>query len=140
MRSAVFIAGIVGIGIALQVALVGRFTRSVHPLAISLALQVSGLVAGGVWALTQRTWQSVGTVSLQWWWLPLGALGWVVVGALGYASATLGVSTTLAIAIAAQLAAGLVFDVLTGEVDLSLRQPMGAGLLLVGVILITTRT
>jgi len=140
MRSAFGVTVVVGIAVAIQVAVVGRSSRTIHPLAISLALQISGLLVGGIWALTQQSWQQVGAVSVQWWWIPLGALGWIIVAALGYASAKLGVTTTLALVVAAQLVAGLALDQANGQLALTAKHPVGAVMLVAGVILIASRT
>jgi hypothetical protein len=50
MSSGYVVAGLVGIGIALQVAIVGRASNTAHPLAVSLALQVAGVAVAGAWA------------------------------------------------------------------------------------------
>lgn len=136
MRSGVVVAVLVGVAIAFQVAILGRASRSAHPLSISLALQAAGLIVGSVWVLARGSWDQVGSVAVQWWWLPVGALGWAIVAALGFASQRIGVSTTLALVVAAQVIAGLVADRLSGETALSIRHPLGIGLLIAGVILI----
>jgi len=140
MGSAVGVAVIVGVGVAVQVAVVGRASRLTHPLAISLALQISGVSVGLVWAFARRSWPEVWSVSVQWWWLPLGALGWVIVAALGFAAARLGASATLAIVVATQLSAALALDLASGRMSLTPRHPMGVALLVAGVILVTTRS
>lgn len=137
MRSGVVVAVSVGVAIAVQVTIVGRATRFAHPLSISLALQAAGLVVGSVWMITRGSWGEVGNAAVQWWWLPVGALGWAIVGALGFASQRIGVSTTLALVVAAQLIAGLLVDRLSGDVDFSARHPVGLVLLVVGVLLIS---
>lgn len=137
MRNAIVVAVLVGIAVAIQVSVVGRSSRTVHPLAISLALQGSGLVAGAVWATTQNAWAQVGSIGLSWWWLPIGAVGWIIVGALGFASGRIGVSATLAVVVTAQLTMGLLIDVASGEASLTLRQPLGAVVLVAGVLMVT---
>jgi transporter family-2 protein len=139
MESAFVVAVVVGISIAIQVLLVGRASQDVPPLVISTALQSSGLVAGLIWVASQRAWSAAIPIVGKWWWLPLGALGWGIVAALGYASARLGASTTLAIVVASQLVTGLVLDLTTDGIEISIRQPLGAGLLVVGALLISVR-
>lgn len=139
MGSAVTVAVVVGISIALQVLLVGRASQNVPPLAISTALQSSGLVAGIIWAASQRAWPTAAGIVGRWWWLPLGALGWGIVAALGYASARLGASSTLAIVVASQLVAGITLDRIVGEIDIGARHPLGVVLLVVGTWLIGSR-
>lgn len=92
MALAVLIALIVGATIALQAATIGRLTIAINPLTISLSLMVSGVVIGGVWASLHSAWTDVATVARLWWWLPLGAAGWLIVGALGWTSERLGVT------------------------------------------------
>lgn len=106
MAVAVLVALVVGATIALQAAIIGRLSGTVHPLTISLSLLVSGILAGGLWVIRQTAWTDVATVARQWWWLPLGAAGWLIVGALGWTSARLGVAQALAIVIGAQLSMG----------------------------------
>lgn len=136
MRSGVVVAVLVGVAIAFQVAILGRASRSAHPLSISLALQVAGLIVGSAWVIARGSWDQVGSIAVQWWWLPVGAIGWAIVGALGYASQRIGVSTTLALALGAQLIVGLLVDRVSGEVVISIRHPLGVGLLIAGVLLI----
>ena len=139
MGSAIVVAVLVGVSIAVQVLLVGRASRGIHPLSISLALQGSGLFVGVIWALSKQTWSSVLSVTGHWWWLPLGALGWGIVAALGYSSARLGATATLAIVVATQLTAGLVLDRVLGEIDLGVRHPIGVLLLVGGALLLAGR-
>lgn len=137
MRSGVVVAVFVGVAIAVQVAILGRASRYAHPLSISLALQAAGLIVGSVWVLARGSWDEVGSVAVQWWWIPVGALGWAIVAALGFASQRIGASTTVALVVSAQLIAGLVADRVTGDVALSIRHPLGISLLILGVVLIS---
>jgi uncharacterized membrane protein YdcZ (DUF606 family) len=139
MPGAVVVALIVGSAIAVQVAIVGRASRALHPLVISLALQVAGLIVGLGWLLWSRTWPQLPQVIGQWWWLPLGVVGWVVVAALGFSAARLGTSTTLAIVIGAQLIVGLILDQAAGRLELGAPQVLGATLLVTGAVLVSWR-
>ncbi len=140
MGIAITVAVFVGISIAVQVLLVGGASRSVHPLSVSLALQGAGLLAGAAWATWRHSWPSVTSVVGLWWWLPIGALGWGIVAALGYSAARLGTSTTLAIVVGAQLVAGLILDLALGHTEFRVQQPIGVLLLTVGALLVTVRT
>jgi uncharacterized membrane protein YdcZ (DUF606 family) len=137
IRSAIGVALFVGLAIAIQVAILGRASQSLDPLSISLALQAAGLIVGSVWVSAGGHWDQVGTVAVQWWWTPIGALGWVIVAALGYASQRIGVSTTLAIVVGAQLIAGLMADRLSGDTVFSIRHGLGVLLLIGGATLIS---
>ena len=139
MESGFIVAVAVGAGVAVQVAILGRQSSSLHPLAISLGLQVAGVLIGGMWAIAQRAWPEVGVVAGQWWWIPLGALGWLLVAALGFASARIGVAPTLASAVAGQLLLGLWFDARAGNVEIGVQTAAGAGFLLIGVVLVAGR-
>jgi transporter family-2 protein len=138
MGVAFIIAIGVGLAIAVQVAVVGQASRLLHPLVISVALQASGLLVGAVWAIWSRSWPQITDIVHLWWWIPLGAVGWGVVAALGFSAARLGASTTLAVVIAAQLSGALLLDQATGRVEMGLHQPVGALVLLAGVVLIAS--
>jgi transporter family-2 protein len=130
------VAVLVGVGIAVQVAVLGRTSGSVSPLAVSLALQVSGVAVAAVWATSRGAWSEVAVVGRNWWWIPLGAGGWAVVAALGFASNRVGVAATLSLSVAAQLVAGLVIDSTAGSSNLEATTILGAVLILSGATLI----
>ena len=136
MALAVVVALVVGATISLQAATIGRLSNIVHPLTISLSLLVSGILAGGVWITLQNAWMNVATVALQWWWLPLGAAGWLIVGALGWTSERLGVAQALALVIGAQLSMALVIDVARGSVEIGPRPIFGLVLIVVGTVVL----
>jgi uncharacterized membrane protein YdcZ (DUF606 family) len=129
----------VGIAVAAQSSILGGASRWLHPLSVSFALQIAGMSVGVVWAVHARAWPEVFEVVRQWWWLPLGLVGLGVVAAIGFCSARLGTLVTLALIIAAQLVAGLVFDVVNGVTNLDMRQPTGVLLVVGGVIVLAWR-
>lgn len=137
MGSAMVVAVGIGVAVAIQVAVLGGASRAWHPLAVSLGLQVAGVVVGGIWALHQGAWPDVWPITLRWWWLPLGALGWGIVAALGFSAARVGVSVTLATVVVAQLLTGLVVDLAMGRLEVGLRHPVGVALLVVGLLLVS---
>lgn len=138
MSSGYVVAGLVGIGIAVQVAIVGRASNTAHPLAVSLALQIAGVAGAGAWATINGSWSEVAMVARQWWWIPLGIGGWIVVAALGFAASRIGVAAVLALSVGAQLIAGLVIDAATGTNLVGARSFFGAALVVSGVITMTT--
>jgi transporter family-2 protein len=138
MSSGYVVAGLVGIGIAIQVAIVGRASSSAHPLAVSLALQIAGVTVAGVWATVNGAWSDVAGVARLWWWIPLGVGGWIVVAALGFAANRVGVAAVLALSISAQLITGLGIDATIGTSLVGSRSFLGVILVLSGVILTTT--
>jgi uncharacterized membrane protein YdcZ (DUF606 family) len=140
MSSGYVVAGLVGVGIAVQVAIVGKASSTAHPLAVSLALQVAGVAVAGAWATFNGAWSDVAGVARLWWWIPLGVGGWIVVAALGYASSRIGVAAVLAISVGAQLAAGLAIDVALGTNLVGSRSFLGVAVVISGVVLMTTAT
>ena len=140
MGVAVLIAIGVGLAIAVQASILGGASRSVHPLTVSFALQVAGVLLGLAWVGYSRAWSSVLEVIGQWWWLPLGLIGLVVVAALGFSSARIGALQTLALVVAAQLIAALALDLFNGAISVDIRQPAGVALVVGGVLLISSRS
>lgn len=140
MGSGIVVAVLVGLGIALQVSIVGRAAGDTSPLAISFALQLSGVAVAAVWATSRGSWPDVLAIGRHWWWVPLGAGGWIVVAALGFASNRIGVVSTLALSVTAQLVAGLVADSVAGTGHVSVSSVLGAVLTISGVVLILTGT
>ena len=139
MGSAIIVAVVVGAGVAIQVAVLGRAAERIHALAVSLALQMAGVMVGLAWASMVRGWSDVGRSVVAWWWLPLGAFGWMLVGGLGYASRTLGVSLTLGIAVTVQLVVGYGLDVRAGRAPLEPQALAGLALVIVGLTVFATR-
>jgi len=140
MSSGYVVAGLVGIGIAVQVAIVGRATNTAHPLAVSLALQIAGVAVAGGWATINGTWSDVAAVARLWWWIPLGVGGWIVVAALGFAASRVGVAAVLALSVGTQLITGLGIDAAIGTSLVGSRSFLGVVLVVSGVIVMTTAT
>lgn len=136
MALAVLVAIVVGATIALQAATIDRLSNTINPLTISLSLLVSGILIGSVWASLQSAWTDVATVGRQWWWLPLGAAGWLIVGALGWTSERLGVAQALALVIGARLSMALMIDVARGTIIVGPRPVIGLVLIVVGTSLL----
>ena len=139
MPLGILVALVTGVAIGVQVTIIGRTSARVHPLAISLALQLSGVLVGFAWVAWSRSWPGVAEVARLWWWIPLGLVGWVVVGALGFSSARLGTGATLALAITAQVTTGLLLDRSSGALELGPSQLTGAVLLVAGAALVVWR-
>ena len=138
MGSGFVVAVMVGAGIAVQVAVLGRASGQLSPLAVSLALMVPGLLAATIWATVTRSWSDVAVVPGKWWWLVLGVGGWLVVAALGFAADRIGVTATLSLSIATQLAVGVLIDVRTGEASIDPRLLAGLVLLSAGSWLVVS--
>lgn len=138
MTVPVLVALAIGAAIALQAATVSGLTEAVHPLTISLALLASGMLVAGAWAWATDGWSDILTVIRHWWWLPLGALGWGIVAALGWTVARLGVALGLSLIVGAQLTTGLVIDLSRGQAVLGWRPASGVVLLMAGATLLGT--
>ena len=136
MGIAVGVAVLVGVAIGVQVDILGRAGNDLPVLAVSLALLVAGLVGGSVWIAVSGQWDAVGRTTAQWWWLPLGIVGWAIVGALGYAAARIGVAPTLGLSVSAQLVVGHGLDLARGRSALDVRPLLGLVLLAVGLVLL----
>jgi bacterial/archaeal transporter family-2 protein len=132
MTIPVFIAVGIGAAIAVQAATISSLADRVHPLTISLALLGSGLLMASIWASATRAWPDTLIVAMQWWWVPLGAVGWGIVAALGWTVARLGVALGLSLIVGAQLAAGLLIDLGRGQAVLGWRAAVGVVLLMAG--------
>lgn len=128
----------VGAVIAVQVFVVSRASLRFDVLVVSMVLQAAGLVAGLVWTSAKGAWPEVWAIARAWWWIPVGLAGWVIVGALGFVSARLGVALTLAISIGVQLTVGLGLDAAGGR---PIGLPAVAGVLMVtaGAVLVSIR-
>lgn len=138
MGSGFVVAVLIGAGIAIQVGVLGRSVTDTNPLAVSFALQISGVLAATAWATSRGVWVDVVSIGRNWWWIPLGVGGWVLVAALGFASSRIGVAPTLAISVAVQLLTALVIDTTTGSGQLGPRPLLGAAMVLGGAVLVST--
>jgi uncharacterized membrane protein YdcZ (DUF606 family) len=138
MGGGFFVAVMVGVGVAVQVSVLGRSAGNTNPLAVSLALQISGVLVAAVWASNRGAWPDVLDVSRNWWWIPLGAGGWAVVAALGFASNKIGVAATLGLSLTAQLLAALIIDATRGTGHIGIQTSLGVGLILSGAIMVAT--
>lgn len=134
----ILVALCIGAAIALQATVVGRMTETLHPLAVSLSLLVSGLVVASVWASLRQAWPQALTVAVQWWWVPLGAVGWGIVAALGWTVTRLGVATALAVVVGSQLTVAIIVDLVRGSATIGWRNVAGAALVVIGATLLRT--
>ncbi len=136
MGTGVVVAVAIGFGIAVQTAIVGRGAAGSSPLAVSLALQLSGVAAATLWATSRGRWAEVTAVARQWWWVPLGIGGWAVVAGLAHASHRIGVARTLGISVAAQLITAVVIDAARADHAVRLPAVVGCVLVLAGVVVL----
>ncbi|HYC61738.1 MAG TPA: DMT family transporter [Thermoanaerobaculia bacterium] len=104
-----FIAVLAGIAVALQGQFMGTMTRAVGTgTSVLITYGIGALVAVVVW-LTRRD-PAVPIRDVPWYAWSAGILGLVIVGGIGFATPRLGLSRTIVITIAAQLAAAIVID------------------------------
>lgn len=137
MGSGFAVAMLVGVGIGVQVAIIGRSSATTSPLAVSFALQLAGSAAAVLWATRHGAWTDVVAVARQWWWIPLGIVGWVIVAGLAYASRQAGAAAALSVAVASQLTTGLVFDAAMNVRHIGPRHALGILLIAAGVVIMT---
>ncbi len=110
MGAGLLVAAATGVFIAVQVSVLGRSAASFDPLVVSFVVQAAGLVTGLVYVTSRGRWPDVAAVAGRWWWIPLGVLGWGLVGALGFAASRAGAAAALAVSIAVQVSAAWILD------------------------------
>lgn len=142
MRGVAFVAAVavgVGVAVTLQAQLLGVMEQRVGPIAAaSLTFVVGGLAGMVVLAVARpdlSRWQQV-----PWWAWPAGIAGIALVAGLSYAMPRLGVTNTLSIVIAAQLAAAVLLE-RTGWLESVIRpfepgRVLGLALVMVGAWLV----
>jgi len=136
----IIIAAIGGISITLQAQFMGLMDKQIGTLeSVFITYGGGGLLIGLAMLLNRggnlAAWQGVPCYALS-----AGALGLVIVGAIGYSTARLGLVTVLTIIVAAQFITGAFLDhfgVLGADLrPLNLTRISGIGLLLLGTWLI----
>jgi uncharacterized membrane protein YdcZ (DUF606 family) len=139
VATGILVAVAAGVLIGVQVAALSRQTQTQAPLAVSLLVQLGGLLVATLWTLARRSWGEVAAAASGWWWVPVGVAGWLILAALGSASARVGVAMTLAVSVAVQIVVGLLWDARVGQAALDARSAAGAVLLVLGVYLLSGR-
>ena len=136
----IIIAAIGGITVAVQAQFMGLIDKQIGTLeSVFITYGGGGLLVGLVMLLSRggnlSAWQAV-----PWYALSAGALGLVIVGAIGYSTARLGLVTAMTVIVAAQFLAGAVVDhfgVLGADLKpLNVYRLSGIGLMLLGTWLV----
>lgn len=136
----IIITAIGGISITLQAQFMGLMDKQIGTLeSVFITYGGGGLLIGLAMLLSRggnlAAWQGV-----PWYALSAGALGLVIVGAIGYGTARLGLVTVMTIIVAAQFISGAFLDhfgVLGADLrPLNLTRISGIGLMLLGTWLI----
>lgn len=105
----IVVAVFAGVAVALQAQFMGLMDRSVGTAASVLATYGGGaVIATLIWAVRRSPFQNAREVPVYAW--TAGALGLIIVGGIGYAAPRLGLSRTIVLTVAAQLAAAAVID------------------------------
>jgi uncharacterized membrane protein YdcZ (DUF606 family) len=140
VRQGLVLAAVAGSLIAVQVRFLGRTADDIAAGPLSLLVALAGGTAAFVWVAGTRQWHDVvrGAGS-SWAWVGAGALGALAVGALGLASSRSGTTATLAVSFAGQILVGVLVDRLSGTAIPPIRAAGGAGLVLIGVVLLAGR-
>lgn len=136
----IIIAAIGGVAVALQAQFMGLMDRQIGTLeGVFITYGGGGLLIGLV-MLFSRGGNLAGWQGLPWYVLSSGVLGLVIVGAIGYGTARLGLVTAMTIIIAAQFITGAVLDhfgVLGADLKpLDPYRLSGIGLMLLGTWLV----
>lgn len=125
------IAAIAGIAIAVQGQLMGTIDRSVGTLnSVFITYGLGGLLAAIVWIGGRQS--LAGAREIPWYAWSAGAMGLVIVGAIGFATPRLGLSRAMIVIVAAQLLTAVVIDQfgLFGSPQRSVDLARGLGVLL----------
>lgn len=136
----IIIAAIGGITVAIQAQFMGLMDKQIGTLeSVFITYGSGGLLVGLVMLLSRggnlAAWQTV-----PWYALSAGALGLVIVGAIGYGTARMGLVTAMTVIVAAQFITGAVVDHF-GALGADLRpldvsRIVGMGLMLAGTWLV----
>lgn len=109
MTAFILIAVLAGIAVALQGQFMGTMTRTVGTAtSVLITYGIGAIVATILW-LTRRD-PAAPIREVPWYAWSAGILGLVIVGGIGFAAPRLGLSRTIVITIAAQLAAAILID------------------------------
>jgi len=136
----IIIAAIGGITVAIQAQFMGLMDKQIGTLeSVFITYGSGGLLVGLVMLLSRggnlAAWQTV-----PWYALSAGALGLVIVGAIGYGTARMGLVTAMTVIVAAQFITGAVVDhfgVLGADLrPLDVSRIVGMGLMLAGTWLV----
>lgn len=105
----IVIAIAAGVSVALQGQFMGQVNRNVGTLVSMFATYaVGGTIASLLFLFTRQPFSALRSIRAYEW--SAGLLGLVIVGGIGYVAPRLGLSRTLVITVAAQLAAAVVID------------------------------
>ncbi|MBW3662021.1 MAG: DMT family transporter [Actinobacteria bacterium] len=140
---AVVLAAVGGALIATQGALLGPFSDRVrNVMVVALWVHVAGAVFAGAVVLFGRYELGITELRSAPWLLLAGVAGVGIVASIGAVVGYLGLGTTLAVLTGVQLLIALLLDasgILERTVELSLQRVLGAGLIVVGVLLVFGR-
>jgi len=136
----IFIAAIGGIAVALQAQCMGLMDQHIGTLESIFITYAGGGVLVGLAMLLYRGGNLAAWHTVPWYTLSSGLLGLVIVGAIGYGTARLGLVISMTIIIAAQFFSGAVIDhfgLLGAELrPLNVARLTGVGLMLLGTWLV----
>lgn len=135
----ILIAVVAGVAIALQGQFMGSIDRTTGTLtSVFITYGIGGIIAVTIWLAGRGSLENVRQVP--WYAWSSGALGVVIVGALGYTAPRLGLSQTIIVAVASQLVAAVIIDhfgLFAGaQRSLDLARIAGVGLTILGAWLV----
>ena len=136
----ILIAAIGGIAVSLQAQFMGLMDQQIGTLESVFITYAGGGVLVGLVMLLSRGGNLAAWHTLPWYTLLSGLLGLIIVGAIGYGTARLGLVTAMTIIIAAQFFTGAVIDhfgLLGADLrPLDVGRLTGVGLMLLGTWLV----
>lgn len=142
MSTGVVSALLVGLVIAIQAAILGAYGDRLHPATLALWAHVGGLVFGIVVVALGRFGFGFSVIKAAPWGALAGVAGFLIITGVTIAVQSIGLASTLALVIAAQLALTFVFEALGvggRQLNVDPWRLVGAGLIALGAWLVASR-
>ncbi|BBO70370.1 membrane protein [Desulfosarcina alkanivorans] len=136
----IIVAAIGGIAVAIQAQFMGLMDKQIGTLESMFITYGSGGLLVGLAMLINRGGNLAAWPMVPWYALSAGVLGLVIVGAIGYGTARLGLVTAMTVIVAAQFITGAILDhfgILGADLrPIDLTRLSGMGLMLLGTWLV----
>jgi bacterial/archaeal transporter family-2 protein len=142
MSAGVVAALAVGVVVAIQAAVLGAYGDRLHPATLSMWAHLGGLVFAVIVVAIGRFGFGFSTIRSAPWGALAGIAGFLIITGVSIAVNSIGVASTLAIVIAAQLALTFVFEAVGfggRQLSFDLWRLVGAALMVLGAWLVASR-